>query len=94
MFLRSLLQTWLQKTAKAKVHEAVVQAARGQLTQTPTPPPAEELKPCHLGIVFALGIESGCFEDLLEGVVTIRGNGFVTREGGLGCTAPLLISSA
>jgi adenosylhomocysteine nucleosidase len=44
--------------------------------------PGEESKTCHLGIVFALGIESGCFEDLLQGVVTIRGSGFIAREGG------------
>ena len=30
-----------------------------------------------------LGIESGCFEDLLQGVLTIRGSGFTVREGGL-----------
>jgi adenosylhomocysteine nucleosidase len=41
------------------------------------------IKPSHLGVVFALGIESGCFEDLLQGVVTIRGKGFAAREGGL-----------
>jgi adenosylhomocysteine nucleosidase len=39
--------------------------------------------PCHLGVVFALGIESGCFEDLLEGAVAIRGDRFRVREGGL-----------
>jgi adenosylhomocysteine nucleosidase len=33
--------------------------------------------------VFALGIESGCFEDLLEGAVAIRGDRFGVREGGL-----------
>ena len=83
MFLRSLLQTWLQNAAKAKIRDAVVQAAGGQLAQTAAQPPAEEPKPCHLGLVFALGIESGCLEDMLQGVVTICGNGFVVREGGL-----------
>jgi len=54
------------------------------------PPP-----PCHLGIVFALGIESGCFEDRLRGLVTIRGNGFVAREGGLdGRRVALILSGA
>ncbi len=38
---------------------------------------------CHLGVVFALGIESGCLEDLLQGIVTVRGGGFTIREGGL-----------
>ena len=42
-----------------------------------------EIKPCHLGIVFALGIESGSFEDLLSGAIRIRGSGFFIKEGGL-----------
>ena len=44
-------------------------------------------------MVFALGIESGCFEDLLQGVVTIRGNGFRLREGGLHGRRVVLILS-
>jgi adenosylhomocysteine nucleosidase len=83
MVFRSLLQTWLQHAAKAKVRQAVVQAVRGQLTQATAAPPAAEPKACHLGIVFALSIESGCLEDILQGMVTIRGNRFVMREGGL-----------
>jgi adenosylhomocysteine nucleosidase len=81
--LRALLQTWLQNAAKAKVRETVAQAARGELASAPPPVPAEGPKPCHLGFVFALGIESGCFEDLLQGVLTVRGGGFTIREGGL-----------
>jgi adenosylhomocysteine nucleosidase len=82
--LRSLLQTWLQNTAGAKVRDGVVQAVRAQLNSPAPPPPAEAPKPCHLGFVFALGIESGCFEDMLQGMLTIRGGGFTIREGGLG----------
>jgi adenosylhomocysteine nucleosidase len=91
--LRSLLTAWLQKAAKAKLQETVVQAARGDCpdfrgSENGTVPLnaaqlAEGPKPCHLGVVFALGIESGCFEDTLRGIVTIRGSGFVAREGGL-----------
>jgi adenosylhomocysteine nucleosidase len=44
---------------------------------------APEIKPCHYGIVFALGIESGGLEDLLSGLIRIRGSGFVVKEGGL-----------
>jgi adenosylhomocysteine nucleosidase len=83
MYLRSLVQMWLQNAAKTRVREALTQAAREQMASSAAPPPAEEPKTCHLGVVFALGIESGCFEDLLQGVVTIRGNGFIAREGGL-----------
>jgi len=81
--LRSLLLTWLRNTAKAKARDAVVQAARGQLTSAVPSPPTEEPKPCHLGFVFALGIESGCFEDMLQGMLTVRGGSFAIREGGL-----------
>ena len=42
-----------------------------------------ELEACHVGVVFALGIEAGCFEDRLQGVVTVRAGGLVFREGGL-----------
>jgi adenosylhomocysteine nucleosidase len=83
MYLRSLVQAWLKNAANAKVREAVVQAAKGQLAQPAVEPPVGEIRPCHLGIVFALGIESGCLEDLLQGVLTIRGSGLVVREGGL-----------
>ncbi len=81
---RSLLQNWLQNTAKAKMHDAVVQAARGQLNAPAPRPPAEEPKPCHLGFVFALGIDSVCFEDVLQGMLTILAGGLTIREGGLG----------
>ncbi len=48
-----------------------------------TPPALEAPKACHFGAVFALETESGCFEDMLEGVVAIRGHRFTAREGGL-----------
>jgi len=80
---RALLQSWLRNAAKARVQEAVVQSAREQLAPATEEPADEESKPCRLGVVFALGIESGGFEDLLQGVATTRGQGFVAREGGL-----------
>ncbi|MEN6458836.1 MAG: hypothetical protein ABFC63_07890 [Thermoguttaceae bacterium] len=82
MFLRTLLQNWLHGIAKAKVREAMVGAAAERLAR-PTQPPVEGIKPCHVGLVFALGVESGCFEDLLQGVVTIRSARFRLREGGI-----------
>jgi adenosylhomocysteine nucleosidase len=93
MSLRYLLQTWLQNAAKAKVRDAVVQAAQRQLSSETDSPPVEAPKPCHLGVVFALGIESGCLEDLLQGLVTIRGEGFVAREGGLNGRRVVIILS-
>ena len=81
--LRSLLKTWLQQAAKGNVRDAIVKAMPGQIASASPCLPAEEPKPCHLGFVFALGIESGCLEDLLQGAITVRGNGFTIREGGL-----------
>ena len=95
MSLRSLIQAWLSSTAKGKIRDAVVRAARERLAQPAPAPPAEEPNPCHLGFVFALGIESGCFEDMLQGMVTIRANGFVVREGGLhGHRVVIILSGA
>jgi adenosylhomocysteine nucleosidase len=82
--LRPLLRLWLQNAAKAKMRDTVVRAAQEQLAAAPQCPASEAPKPCHLGFVFALGIESGCFEDLLQGLLTIRGSGLAIREGGLG----------
>jgi adenosylhomocysteine nucleosidase len=42
-----------------------------------------EIKPCRCGVVFALGIEAAGLEDLLSGLIKIRGHGFVIKEGGL-----------
>lgn len=93
--LRHLIQAWLANTAKAKVREAVVRAAHDQVKQAVASSAdgaaadagaamvAAEPQRCHVGVVFALGIESGCFEDRLNGCVTIRGERFVAREGGL-----------
>ena len=48
---------------------------------------------CHFGVVFALGIEAGCTEDLLHGVVTLRGQGFVVRQGELRGRRIVLVQS-
>jgi adenosylhomocysteine nucleosidase len=77
-----LLRTWLQNAAQDKIREKVVQAAREQMA----PEAAENdwaQRPCDVGLVFALGIESGGLEDLLEGSVTVKGHQFLIRQGGL-----------
>lgn len=79
---RSLLQTWLHNTVKAKLRDAATQTVKEQLAHAKVSP-VDEPRPCHVGFVFALGIESGCLEDLLQGSVTVRGHEFAIREGGL-----------
>ncbi len=87
MVLRYLLRNWLHTAVKQKVREKVVEAAREQLhtaaDKAQTDQSEQQPKPCHLGVVFALGIEAGGLEDLLTDVVTTRGRGFVVRQGAL-----------
>jgi adenosylhomocysteine nucleosidase len=45
--------------------------------------PSSTFRPCHLGVIFALGIESGFLEDSLADKITIRGEGFKAKEGDL-----------
>jgi adenosylhomocysteine nucleosidase len=46
-------------------------------------PVQRKLLPCHVGLVFALPLESGYFEDRLAGLISIKGHGFTIRTGGL-----------
>jgi len=48
---------------------------------------------CELGIVLALDIEWGGLADLLRGASTIRGEGFVVRQGRIGDRATAMILS-
>jgi adenosylhomocysteine nucleosidase len=79
MAFRWLLGDWVRqrvhKTAREKLSEASEQA-ESHRSSAPEPP-------CEVGIVFALGIEAGGVEDLLEGVVRIRGHGFAVCRGTL-----------
>jgi adenosylhomocysteine nucleosidase len=52
-----------------------------------------DIKPCHFGIVFALGVESGPTEDLLSGSIRIRGSGFFITEGGINGRRVVIIRS-
>ncbi len=38
---------------------------------------------CDLAVVMASSLESGCFEDRLSCPLTVRGDGFVVRQGAL-----------
>jgi adenosylhomocysteine nucleosidase len=38
---------------------------------------------CHVGVLFALSVESAGLDDLLQGAVTTKGHGFTVRQGEL-----------
>src|ERR1041384_3124262 len=42
-----------------------------------------QLAPCHVGLVFAIDLEAGGFEDRLSGLIAIRGSKFTAKQGGL-----------
>jgi adenosylhomocysteine nucleosidase len=42
-----------------------------------------DLPPCHVGLVFALALEAGAFEDKLAGKIAVRGSQFTAWQGGL-----------
>jgi adenosylhomocysteine nucleosidase len=83
------LRNWLMGQARERLRTAAAEAAHAQ-TQQANPKSAAEQGPpepkhdvCHVGVVFALGIEAGGLLDRLKGVVATHGAGFVAREGGL-----------
>jgi len=87
MFLRRLLGSWLQNTARQRLREKVVAAAREEIASAARASETEQApdrdQPCDVGVVCALGIEAGGLHDLLQGLVVTKGYGFVARQGKL-----------
>jgi len=78
-------QAMQQATASARdaaQQNAQERSAAGAPDDPSTSEPAER-SVCHVGLVFALGIEAGGLVDRLSGVIGIEGAGCVAREGGL-----------
>ena len=90
--LRSLLQTWLQNAARAKLRDAAVggrggnslQRHRAARRRTQALPP---------GCGLCAGDRGGLLRGPAPGAVTIRGHGFRLREGGLHGRRVVLILS-
>jgi adenosylhomocysteine nucleosidase len=76
-----MLQNWLRGLAEAKIRETVAEAARRQMSSAAAGAGDAEPRPCDVGAMFALGEESGGLEDLLEGRVTTKGDGFLIHQG-------------
>ena len=91
--LSAFLRTWLANAAKQRLYEAAQQAARGGAAAGEQPvgesQAAEEAekpvqqRPCDVGLIFALGIEAGGFEDRLNGTVATEAAGIKFLQGGL-----------
>lgn len=101
MVLRFLLRNWLQQAAHEKLRETVSAAAREGLSageEASASRQASQADPhavpaCHVGVVFALSIESGGLEDLLGNVVATRGHGFTAKQGRYGKLGTVLIEA-
>jgi adenosylhomocysteine nucleosidase len=86
MSLPWFVQNWIRVLAAQKVRQTVTEAARrrmGEMAEAAQENASAADQPCDVGLVFAMGAESGGFEDLLEGIVTTRGQGFLVRHGTL-----------
>ncbi|HWB14220.1 MAG TPA: hypothetical protein VG826_33645 [Pirellulales bacterium] len=83
-FLRSWIQQQVRQTAAEAVRsarEAAGETGSRAAAGTQGPPPGSADRSCDVGFVFALGVEAGGLEDLLEGVVTTRARDLTVREG-------------
>ena len=87
MILRHLVSHFIRKTAEQKFREHMAGsqqrgdegAARAEESPQPAQPP--EVKPCDIAFVFALGVESGGFVDLLSEVVSTRCASYTEHTG-------------
>jgi adenosylhomocysteine nucleosidase len=87
MVFRYLLRNWLRHAAQQTIRQRVMETAQGQLqaaVEKPGSRQARRQSPAgQVGVVMALGIEAGGLEDLLDGLLTTRGHGFLVRQGQL-----------
>ncbi|HEV3338767.1 MAG TPA: hypothetical protein VG125_00375 [Pirellulales bacterium] len=83
VFVRSWIQQQLRQTASEAIRaarEAAQETQSGAPGQN-QPHGASPRMGCDVGFVFALGIEAGGLEDLLEGTVRTRAADLTVREG-------------
>lgn len=88
MVWQSLIRTWLQQQVRQSAYQAV-DAARGRAEQAASQPARQ----CDVGLVFALGIESGGLVDLLSEQLTTSGPGFIVRQGMLQARSVVLVEA-
>lgn len=94
MLLRWLVTTYLKQAAQQKLMEAVAGAARGDSEGGAAGKEGiQELPPCEIAFLFALGIESGGLVDLLTDAVTTRCPSFLEHAGFLNGRRVVIVES-
>lgn len=78
-FLRQLLENAVRQEVRRKVVAVAQERLAAEKAEAASCLPRE----CDVAVVFALDIEAGGLEDLLDGDVTVRGHGFRARLGEL-----------
>ena len=94
--LRWLVSNYLRQSTKQKVFTAASQfmgGAKQQQTkgesesesesESPPPQAAGPVQPCDVGLVFAIGLESGGLVDLMENTVTTKCHTFIEHSGNI-----------
>ena len=81
MVWRLLLRDMVSRAARQALSEQMARAAAppSGVESDPSADPPDE--PCRIGLVFALGIEAGGTEDLLQGAQPTRGDGLRMVQG-------------
>lgn len=94
---RILLQNWLRQKAQQEAFAAVAEMARRQQPRSgPTHgEDGDDAQPprCDVGLVFALAIESGGLQDLLDGLLATRAGELTFRHGGLAGRGVTIVES-
>jgi adenosylhomocysteine nucleosidase len=88
---QTFVRSWIQQQVRQTAAEAIRAAREGAKEPQSDPAAANQGQSgspeehrrlaCDVGFVFALGIEAGGLEDLLQGVVTTRAADLTVREG-------------
>lgn len=81
MVWRLLLRDLVGRAARQALSEQLARAAATQSGKETDPSVGAAETACRFGLVFALGIEAGGTEDLLEGAQYTRGEGFSIVQG-------------
>ncbi len=90
---QSLFRNWVIREAMQAAAPPPSGDASEQVAGATAPLERPPRPVCHVGLVFALGIEAGGLVDQLSGVVRTDGHGFVAREGGLSGRRLVLLES-